>query len=547
MATFNALDRTAHLEELANTHWDLLIIGGGITGAGILLDAVSRGMKAALVEKHDFAWGTSSRSTKLIHGGLRYLKQFEFGLVREVGLERTIVYNNARHLVRSERMLLPIIEGGSLGKITSSVGLWVYDFLADVEKEEKRRMLSREETLQAEPLLKTEGLLGGSLYYEYRTDDARLTTEILKKAAELGGLAINYSELVAFNEGENGRLQSVKIHDRMNASDILVTSEVTINACGPWVDQVRNLDRDKVSEKQLHLTKGVHLVVPFSRLPLVQSVYFDVADGRMIFCIPRDNKTYIGTTDTNYSEVIDAPRTSENDVLYLLNAANAMFPTTNLTLTDVESTWAGLRPLIHEEGKDPSELSRKDEIFISSSGLISIAGGKLTGYRKMAERTVDEAIRLNGTFQKYDSTKTASLKLSGAEFYSDAHFSSSLGNFLGSAQAMGFAENLTQPLFEKYGTNAIKIVERAAHITHDRSEPLLRAEIEYCCNHEMTQTLSDFFIRRTGSLYFNRQEIPKILDLAAKVMSEILGWSDEISAKMLADFKKEYEAVLDFN
>jgi glycerol-3-phosphate dehydrogenase len=385
---FSARNRQAFKDAIAGEVYDILVIGGGITGAGIALDAAARGLKVALIEKNDFAHGTSSRSTKLIHGGLRYLKQLEIALVREVGQERAILHHNAPHIVIPEKMLLPIIEGGSLGKYSTSLGLYVYDRLAGVQRNERRKMLSKEETLQLEPQLRQDILKGGGVYIEYRTDDARLVIEVLKTAVEKGALPINYCEAVSFIYEEK-QVAGVVCRDSLQGDSFTIKARKVINAAGPWVDKLRKLD-NSLNGKRLHLTKGVHLVVSKDRLPLRQSVYFDIpGDGRMMFAIPRGKVVYLGTTDTSYTESPDHPLTTEEDVAYVLKATNHMFPAANLSPDDVISTWAGLRPLIHEDGKSPSELSRKDEIFVSASGLLSMAGGKLTGFRKMAERVVD--------------------------------------------------------------------------------------------------------------------------------------------------------------
>lgn len=378
---FTNLDRAKSIDKLKKEKFDLVVIGGGITGGGIALDAASRGLKVALLEKNDFASGTSSKSTKLIHGGLRYLKQFDFWLVKEVGSERAIVHKLAPHLVLPEKMLLPLIENGSYGKWLTSVGLKVYDILAQVTGEDKRQMLKKKEALKLEPLLPKNILNGAGYYAEYRTDDARLTIENIKTSLLFGAQALNYASVTGFLY-TNDKVSGVKVKDVVSDDEFEIKSKYVVSAAGPWVDELRSLNNSKKG-KQLHLTKGVHLVFPFEKLPVKQSVYFDIPDGRMMFAIPRGKVTYIGTTDTNYNDNKDKVRTDLADAIYLISAVNNMFPDINLELDDIVSSWAGLRPLIHEEGKSASELSRKDEIFISDTGLVSIAGGKLTGYRKM--------------------------------------------------------------------------------------------------------------------------------------------------------------------
>ncbi|WJH32923.1 glycerol-3-phosphate dehydrogenase/oxidase [Paenibacillus sp. CC-CFT747] len=351
------------------------------------MDAAERGLRIGLIEKKDFGSGTSSRSTKLVHGGLRYLKQGEVKLVQEVGRERTILYKNAPHLVIPAPMLLPIYKGGTYGYFMSSIGLYIYDWLAGVARKERRKMLNRTETMKSEPLLKSDGLKGGGLYFEYRTDDARLTLEIMKTASARGALAVNHTEAVRFLYKDR-RVVGVEVKDRVSGESYELYAKHIVNAAGPWVDDVRRLD-GSMQGKRLFLTKGVHLVIDYDKLPVKQAAYFDTPDGRMVFVIPRGSSTYVGTTDTAYDKTIETPRTTEEDRDYLLRAINSMFPSVKLTVGDVRSHWAGLRPLIYEEGKGPSELSRKDEIFHSPTGLITIAGGKLTGFRKMAEKVVD--------------------------------------------------------------------------------------------------------------------------------------------------------------
>ena len=373
--------------------FDVLIIGGGITGSGIALDAVTRGMKTALVEMQDFAGGTSSRSTKLIHGGLRYLKQFELKLVAESGRERAVVYENGPHVTKPVRMLLPIYQGGTYGRLTASIGLSLYDLLAGVHKEDRKCMLTKSDTLEIEPLLKREGLIGAGYYVEYVTDDARLTIEVLKEAAVRGAMAVNYAQVIDVLY-EQEKAVGVKVQDRLTGKIYDVYAKKIINATGPWVDTIREHDRS-LEGKKLRLTKGVHLVFDQAKFPLKQAVYFDTEDGRMVFAIPRDGKTYAGTTDTFYDQDPINPKMTEQDRNYIIEAIHDMFPSVKITGDDVESSWAGVRPLIYEEGKDPSEISRKDEIWESKSGLITIAGGKLTGYRKMAENVVNRIVRIH--------------------------------------------------------------------------------------------------------------------------------------------------------
>ena len=524
---FSVLNRTAQIEKLQTTKFDLAIIGGGVTGAGIALDAASRGLKVCLVEKNDFASGTSNKSTKLIHGGLRYLKQFEIGLVRESGSERAIVHKLAPHLVIPEKMLLPLVEGGTYGKMMTSIGLKVYDFLADVKGDDRRRMLNKEETLQKETLLNKDAVLGSGLYAEYRTDDARLTIEILKKAASFGATIINYCKMESFNYNDDSKIKSLNCIDGNTENTVKIKARNYVSAAGPWVDKLRAKDHS-ISNKYLHLTKGVHIVFPFKKLPVKQPLYFDVPDGRMIFAIPRGRATYVGTTDTNYSGNLDRVVATKDDAKYLLNAINVTFPDVTLSIDDIESNWAGLRPLIHEEDKDPSELSRKDELFISKSGLISIAGGKLTGYRRMADRVIEAVLKTMKSKHKKDlkKSKTAKIPLVSPSLENSHNVEIYEKELEIKLLELGISDAYhAWYLCTTYGKQSDIIINKSKTFDNqDALERLIRAELWYCIYHEMTNSLTDFFVRRTGRLYFNIPSVKKYMKIISEDCVKYLKW-----------------------
>jgi len=528
MKNFNLLasqNRPALLEELKSEEFDLLIIGGGITGAGIALDAASRGFKVALVEKSDFASGTSSKSTKLIHGGLRYLKQFEVALVREVGTERAMVHKLAPHLVTAEKMLLPIIQNGTYGKILTSFGLMVYDVLAGVESADQRIMLSEKEALSSEPLLNPKTLEGGGLYAEYRTDDARLTIEVIKTAHFHTAKCANYVKAENFIYDKN-KITGVVCQDELTGNQFNIKAKIVVSAAGPWVDELRKVNQSQQG-KRLHLTKGVHLVVPHKKLPVKQAIYFDVPDGRMIFAIPRQSVTYIGTTDTDYKGDKDKVLTNRADVDYLLRGVNNMFPSIELTVEDVVSTWAGLRPLIHEEGKSASELSRKDEIFISDTNLISIAGGKLTGYRKMAERIVD---LVDKQFRKEfggNKKKCISHKLPLAN--GGLSSGKDVKRYRKELQTRLINTDLKKRdikyLVATYGRQADIIIAKFLEADGaNAQEMLIKAELWYALNHEAVITALDFFNRRTGRIYFQIETVKPFLPTVLQEMQVYFDW-----------------------
>ncbi len=549
MLNFSSSNRIQILQEAQSEIFDLVIIGGGITGAGIALDAASRGLSVLLLEKDDFASGTSSRSTKLIHGGLRYLKQMEFNLVRQVGKERAILYQNAKHLVRPEPMLLPIIEGGSLGKRSTKLGLWLYEFLAGVPLNEQKRMLNSNECIQAEPLLEKAIIRGGALYTEYRTDDARLTISVLKTAIKLGAKAVNHASVIDLIY-DNGKIKGVRVQEKSSNEEFQILARTVVNAAGPWVDEIR-LKEGPLVGKQLHLTQGIHIVVHHKRFSLKQAVYFDSPDKRMIFAIPREGCTYIGTTDTNFVGDKNNPQVSVSDVQYLLETCNRIFPTIHLSQNDVISSWSGLRPLIHEDGKSPSELSRKDELFTSPSGLISIGGGKLTGYRLMAKRVVDEvALKINSIERRsIPKSQTHKVKLSGGDFTDEQDIIEFKDILCGQAKQVNCSYNKIDEWVNRYGKDAEHIVEIAYVLWPDISEkewvPDI-AEMHYAINHEMCLHPSDYFVRRTSNLYFNRENLMRKFEILYPWFIQIAQLNNESAKQYSEQFINEISLALDF-
>ncbi|MFX0560131.1 glycerol-3-phosphate dehydrogenase/oxidase [Tepidibacillus infernus] len=536
---FSSINRSKFLKQMSKEPLDLLIIGGGITGAGIALDAALRGMKVGLVEMQDFAAGTSSRSTKLVHGGLRYLKQFEVGVVAEVGKERAIVYENAPHVTTPEWMILPIYQGGTFGKFSTSIGLKVYDFLANVKKDERRTMLNVEETLKKEPLLKKNGLKGSGVYVEYRTDDARLTIETMKEAQKHGALVSNYAKVEELIYRDH-KLIGAQVKDLISNQVYEIFAKKIVNATGPWVDHVREMDGSKQG-KHLLLTKGVHLVFDQKKFPLHHAIYFDVPDGRMVFVIPREGKTYLGTTDTVYQGDIQNPRMTEEDRSYLLAAANNMFPDLKLTDRDVESSWAGLRPLIHEEGKSPSEVSRKDEIFVSDTGLISIAGGKLTGYRKMAERIVDlVAEKLQKEEQlRFPPSSTKNKTLSGGDVDGSKGFIDFIQRKVAEGMTLGLSKEEATNLVKKYGSNVNEIYRYIGQSSDSKIDlpKSVYGALVYGIEQEMVVSPLDFFLRRTGAILFNREWVINWKESVIQFMAEYLKWTERE--------KKQYRSELE--
>ena len=539
---FSYLNRPDYLNQLQQQTFDVLVIGGGITGSGIALDAASRGLNVALIEMQDFAAGTSSRSTKLIHGGLRYLKQFEIKLVAEVGHERKIIHSIAPHLTRPEPMLLPIIKNGSLNKTTARIGMWIYEWLAGVKKEERHKALNLEETRNIEPLLAKENLLGSILFYEYRTDDARLTLEVLKAAVSKGAIAVNYLKAVDFLYND-GKVRGAKIVNQLTNESFNIQANYVVNASGPWVDELDSIDK-KHEEHKLKLTKGVHFVVDWKKFPAKQSLYFDTFDKRMLFIIPRDGKTYFGTTDTFYKGDILKPTVSQDDKIYLLKCINDFFPHHTLQISDLESAWTGLRPLISKPGKGPSEISRKDEMFETASGLLTIAGGKLTGYRKMAQRIVDKiANKINHSSSiKIGTCVTEKIHLSGGEIPLGENFNNYINEQIEKGYSIGFTKEESNTLVYRYGFDINKLYQLAQQLKTETHElPLfIRVQIHYTVQYECCISISDFIVRRTGMLYFDVQNVKKWHSSIANYTQQLLHLDNSIKL----NFDQELEEKL---
>lgn len=561
MSEFSDKTRSSNLQNMQDQVLDLLIIGGGITGSGIALDAQSRNLKTGLLEMRDFASGTSSRSTKLVHGGLRYLKQAAIKEVHEVGSERAIVYNNAPHVTTPLKMMLPFYEDGTFGPFTTAIGLDVYDRLAEVKHSERKYMLNPHDTLEREPYIKGEGLKGSGVYVEYRTDDARLTLEVLKKANDLGALIANYVKVTGLLYDADDKICGVIFKDLITEKTGEIHAKKVINATGPWVDEIRDMDHSNTG-KHLHLTKGVHLVIDHDKFPISNSIYFDTPfhDGRMMFAIPREGKTYIGTTDTTWTEDPKEPNITATDVTYILAAANQMFDLPEyLTPEDVESGWSGVRPLIQEEGKSPSEISRKDEIFQADSGLLSIAGGKLTGYRKMAEKIVDRVAKQLDFESEYEflPTQTKDLTLSGGdvgggkywmEFF-DKEVHEGIVNY-------DLDRNDAEKLVQRFGSNVRAVYELLPETkTKARLPRIDWAMLNYGLQHEMIEHPIDYLLRRSSQMLFNIAHMKSIKTPVIDYMSKFYDWdedtkqqmTDEVNQKLdLSDLKQVKKQYLDY-
>jgi glycerol-3-phosphate dehydrogenase len=502
-------DRGALFAALDGATFDVAVIGGGITGAGVARDAAMRGLKTALIEAEDFASGTSSRSSKMIHGGLRYLPMGDIALVREAASERKAVEAIAPHLARETPFVMPARSAGAIARLRA--GLWTFEKLGGVPKSRKHEVWSAAELKAREPTLATEGLAGAVVYPEYLTDDARLTLANVRSAAGHGAACLNHVRVTAIVE-QDGRATGLEIADDAGRRARLF-AKVIVNAAGPWVDAVRALEAPGAAPK-LKLSKGVHLVVDRARLPIGRTVILPAADRRSVFAVPKGRATYLGTTDAFYPDADLWPRIERADADYLLEAAARAFAVPPLTLADIVSAWSGVRPLVAEEGKSASEISRRDELWTGPAGALSIGGGKLTAYRRMAERVVDRIEAL--LERKPTPCRTAAEPLPGGDV--------DVATARAALESGGLAGPDADRLVGLYGAEAAVVAADGADVAAEARRAVLA---------EGAMTLEDYWVRRSARAWFGEAGGVAALAPAAAAMAPLLGWSDAEQARQI--------------
>ena len=522
---------------MAETPVDLLIIGGGITGAGIARDAALRGFRTALVDKADFGAGTSSHSSRLIHGGIRYLEQRAFRLVFEASHERRVLLRIAPHLVRPLAFLFPVYRGGRISAWKLRAGMWLYDLLAAFRNVHRHRWLRAKKVRRVEPGLRDRGLVGAALYYDAQTDDARLVIATVRSATRAGALAANYVEVTSLLKPD-GRVRGAVVRDVITGETANIRANVVVNATGPWSDGVRQLD-DPTAAPLLRPTKGVHVAVPRRRVANEHAVtLLSQIDGRVMFVLPWGELSYIGTTDTDADSSPDSLRVTAADVTYLLRSANAAFPDAHLASNDVVSAWVGLRPLLREDDQaNPSSVSREHRVVESAHGLITIAGGKLTTYRVMARDVVD---RVAARLHEQDGRPVAGqvptdrLPLPGGE-------AAELEVLVEAARARGAADATARHLVASYGSEAAAVLnlvdrERALGEPIVAGRPEIWAEVTYAVEREMAVRVQDILIRRLHLFYESRDHGHALVTAVASRMKKLLGWDDVREAEELRDY-----------
>jgi glycerol-3-phosphate dehydrogenase len=532
---FSPAGRVRALREMATREFDVLVVGGGITGCGIARDASLRGWKVALVEKEDFASGTSSRSSKIVHGGVRYLEYGYFLLVRESARERRVIQSIAPHLVHRLDFLYPVFAPDSLMKIRA--GLAVFDWLASAEGAEKHETLGPDEVRERLPGLR-EPLKGAVLYPEYITDDARLTLENALSAAEHGALLANHARVEALFRGSSGNVQGARVRDALDGTVYEVQARVVVNAGGPWAQEI--LEASEIEgPKQLRPSKGIHILLAADRLPIKGATFLKASNGRRGLAMRRLDYVYVGTTDEEYHGPLDAPRATRAEVLDVLAMTQDSFPDAGLEVGDVLATWAGVRPLIADEGKSTRDTSREDEVWSGPPGLVTIAGGKLTTYRRMAGRVID-ALRDELGPPPDDHDRTAEVALPGVPPGDVAAFEDDRGRKL---RESGVPEPAVLRLCWLYGRQLDDLLRLGSDDVAwleplGPGIPALRGEVKLAVENEMAMTLVDFMDRRGALLLFSPDFGLAGVDEAASIMAGLLGWDDERRAEELAMYRR---------
>jgi len=505
-------ERARTLDALERERFDCVVIGGGITGAGVAREAARRGLRVALLEARDFAAGTSSRSSKLIHGGLRYLAMGDVALVRDTALERKRVFALAPHLAERRWMLVPARSMAALLKFR--VGLGTYEKLGAVEDADRHHNWNADELAREEPLLRRDRFPYACVYREYLTDDARLVLANVRDAVGAGAVALNHApadRLVVEGSAASG----VEAVCAATGRRVRVRAAVVVNAAGPWVESVARLE-DSAAPARLHLSKGVHVALPAARLPIRSIAILATRDKRSIFAIPRGDVTYLGTTDTSYGGGADPePPVARADVAYLLDPVPQAFDVAPIAPEEVVAAWAGLRPLLAEPGKPPAELSRRDEVSVGRAGMVTIAGGKLTGYRKMG---ADVVLRVFEALGKPPAPPPVDVPLPGGDF--DGDLDALAGRV---ARDAGVDARTALRLARLYGTEAVAVCARGR-------EPLVAGgavvagEVDWAVAVEGALDARDVVYRRTRAALYDPDVRGAIAPAVAERMAGLLGW-----------------------
>jgi glycerol-3-phosphate dehydrogenase len=553
MQPLSSTVRRHNLTELTSSRFDVLVIGGGITGAGVALDAAARGYKVALVEKGDFASGTSSKSTKLVHGGIRYLPNFDFALVHEGLVERGILLQNAPFLVHPLAFVLPIYQGdrhpvgipfttpGGVGLGTLlNIGLWMYDLMAGKHGIRHHRRLSSQAVLRYAPDLVTDQLKEGFVYYDAQTNDARLTLALIRTAAQYGATIVNYTEVTSLLM-ENDRISGAGVRDTLSGEERTIQARHVVNATGIFSEQVEALS-GSTPQVQVEPSKGVHLVLSREDVRLADAaiVLPETEDKRILFLVPWESRVIFGTTDTGSGD-LDHPGASPEDIAYLLKYLNR-YLTLNLTEAQIVSTYVGYRPLFKPRAqaqRSTARLSRTHAVLQNASGLVTIVGGKLTTYRRMAQDTVDLLNRLDGTKPLHP---TMTLPLQGSTNWPETQ-----AELTTRGTALGLSEKIRKHLADSYGSEArtlLDLIENDASLARPlvADLPYIYAEVIAACRYEMAMTPIDVLARRTSIMLEDRQRGLDIVDEVATCMAQEHGWSLDQKTALVKAYRADIQS-----
>ncbi len=544
-----AFNRSDALQRLESTNFDVVVIGGGITGVGCALDAVSRGLRVALVERDDFASGTSSKSSKLVHGGIRYLQQGDIRLVYEALAERQILRRNAPHLVKVLPFLIPILSSKGVvnRKLARAMGsaMWMYDLTGGLRIGKMHKRVSKKRALELFPTLPAEKLMPSYLYYDAEADDARLVVSVARTAAlRFGATIVNRTDVVSLHKDVNGKVNGVVVS--ADGRTFTVATKAVVNAAGVWSDDVRALDEAE-HPHSIRPAKGVHITVPWSKVRNTVAAVIPVpGDKRSVFVVPWGQFTFVGTTDTDYNGPVDDPQCNEEDVEYLLRALNGAI-TETVTTDDILGTWAGLRPLVAdpEASGRTADLSRRHKVRRSDSGVVTITGGKLTTYRKMAADTIDEVLAevldADRVTRLRQRSKTKHLKIHGANGYEELMASADSLSPLGGDEVRRLAD--------RYGSDATTVLA-IAESDPSMAEllvpglPYLRAEAIFAVRYEMATTVDDILSRRTRARLEVRDASADAAFAVAALLAPELGWDEAEQARQVADYRARIDEEL---
>ncbi len=521
--------RNELIKRAKEEHFDCVIIGGGITGASVLRDLSLRGLNACLVEKNDFAYGTSSMTSKMIHGGLRYLKNYEFGLVREAALERKIAVNNAPHMAEVMDFLVPIYRWNKESPFLMRIGLILYDILSIPKRIGRHKMLSISELVGKLPILENKDIRGGAIYQDVKTDDARFTLLNILSGVAGGGVALNYT--IASNWMYDEEKVEVEVNDLLNNDRYTITGDVLIICGGPWTEIIESKGANFKGKAKLRLTRGTHLLIE----DVIKTKYSALLindDDRPIFIVPQfNNKILVGTTDVDFPDIPDKVKPTNDDIEYILNALQKIFPKANISKSNILSAFAGVRPLVSKKGVSEGKVSRKHSIFVKDN-IITLAGGKLTTSRVMAKQAVDRALKILNKRKLEYKCHTHLLPLFGGEIdnweeFLEEHTKRLMNEYKlseGSAKMCVHWYGSELPYFEtilkEHGTTLL-----------DNNNIWLEAQVIYSCRVEFAQHPIDFLRRRT-QIMFERGNGLQVLDRVVELMKKELNWNEETANTM---------------